>query len=441
MQVKEMSHKGLSHEFSITVPFAEVDKLVTEKLVEVGSKANIQGFRPGKAPQSVIKQRYGASVRAEVLEDMITDNTQKALTERKLKPAMQPHVELVNADEGKDLEFTVKLDVLPEIKLADFSKLSFEKPVVDVPEEKVFDTIRQAAKQMREPEVVSEKRGAKKGDVVVIDFDGTVDGERQPGMKAEKHQLELGTKSFIDTFEDQLVGLKVGDSKDVKVTFPKDYHAENLAGKAAVFAVKLHEIRQHKPLVFDDALAVELGFKTIDDLKKRIADDIGAEYAKAGRMVIKRKLLDKLSDTHKFEVPNSLLDAEFDGIWKQVLEGKARGEMPEEDKGKSDDELRKEYRNIADRRIRLGLVLAEVGVEQKITATPEEMRNAMIAEARRFPGQEQMVINYFTKTEGALERLRAPIIEEKTVDYILSKAKVTEKKVSVEELMKLGDEE
>ena len=436
-----MSHKGLSHEFSITVPFAEVDKLVTEKLVEVGSKANIQGFRPGKAPQSVIKQRYGASVRAEVLEDMITDNTQKALTERKLKPAMQPHVELVNADEGKDLEFTVKLDVLPEIKLADFSKLSFEKPVVDVPEEKVFDTIRQAAKQMREPEVVSEKRGAKKGDVVVIDFDGTVDGERQPGMKAEKHQLELGTKSFIDTFEDQLVGLKVGDSKDVKVTFPKDYHAENLAGKAAVFAVKLHEIRQHKPLVFDDALAVELGFKTIDDLKKRIADDIGAEYAKAGRMVIKRKLLDKLSDTHKFEVPNSLLDAEFDGIWKQVLEGKARGEMPEEDKGKSDDELRKEYRNIADRRIRLGLVLAEVGVEQKITATPEEMRNAMIAEARRFPGQEQMVINYFTKTEGALERLRAPIIEEKTVDYILSKAKVTEKKVSVEELMKLGDEE
>jgi trigger factor len=440
MQVQEIKNEGLKREISVKVPASEIQGLVTTRLEDIAKKAKIDGFRPGKAPLSLIRQRYGASVHAEVLDEAINDNVQKALDERKWRPAMQPKVDLVEMGEGKDLEFKVALEVLPEIKLGDFSKIKLERPVVEVPDTEVDDTILRAAKRFREPALVTEARAAKMGDVVVIDFDGSVNGDHKPGMKAEKHKLELGTKSFIDTFEEQIVGMKTGDEKDIKVTFPAEYHAKDLAGQKAVFAVKLHEIREHKEAKLDDELAKEMGFTAIADLKKHVKDDLAEDYAKGARAVMKRKLLDQLSDMHKFEVPPTLLDTEFDGIWKQVEQAKKTGELPEDDKKKSDDELKKEYRGIAERRIRLGLVLAEVGQEQKIQITPNEIRNAMMAEARRFPGQEQAVFNYYTKTEGAIDRLRAPILEEKTVDYIVSKAVVTDKPMKADELNKLAAE-
>ncbi|NTU77636.1 MAG: trigger factor, partial [Alphaproteobacteria bacterium] len=290
------------------------------------------------------------------------------------------------------------------------------------------------------PEAIAEKRAAKMGDIAVIDFDGTVDGVAHPGMKADDHRLELGSKSFIGTFEEQIVGMKVGDKKNVKVDFPADYHAANLAGKAAVFAVEMKELRAQKAVEMNAALAEELGFKTLEELRKRIAEEIGAEYARVSRSVLKRKLLDHLAETQKFPVPEGMIEGEFTEIWKQVQQEKAQGTLSKEDAKKSDDALRKEYREISERRIRLGLLLSDLAHKNKVEVSSPELRNAMIAEARRFPGQEKAVLEYFTKTPNAVDRLRAPILEEKVVDFILAQAKITEKKVSVDALMKLVEE-
>jgi len=278
------------------------------------------------------------------------------------------------------------------------------------------------------------------GEVLTIDFDGTVDGKSFPGMKSENYRLELGSKSFVDDFEEQLVGMKVGDKKDVKVKFPKDYHAENLAGKKAVFAVNVKELRVHKPVEMNDELAKEIGFPSLSDLRKRMSDDIGSNYSRISRSVMKRQLMDKLADEHDFPVPQGMVDAEFNSIWQQVEQDKAKGALSADEAKKSDEELRKEYRGIAERRVRLGLLLAEVSNVNKIDVSSNELRNAMIAEARRFPGQEKAVIDYYSKTEGALERLRAPILEEKVVDFILAQAKIKDKKISAEELMKLPED-
>jgi len=439
-QVKEVSKKGLQREFTVTVPKATVDGSLQSRLEAIGKTAKLPGFRPGKVPMDVLKKRYGTSARAEVLDETVSSVTEKALTERNLRPAAQPKIELVNFAEDKDLEFKLEVEVLPEVKPADFSKISLEKPVAEVTDKTVDEAIQRIAKNMREPEVVSEARAAKMGDVIVIDFDGTVNGERQPGMKAEGHKLELGSKSFIDTFEDQLVGSKVGDKKTIKVKFPDDYHATNLAGQKAEFAVEVKELRQPKPVEMNDELAKELGLPSIDKLRERVKDDLGSNYNDISRAVIKRQLMDKLAEAHDFEVPGGMLEREFNSIWQQVETGKARGQISKEDKGKNDEELRKEYRSIAERRVRLGLLLSEIAQKQKIILKPDELRNALTAEARRFPGQEKAVIDYYTQTEGAIDRLRMPLIEEKVVDHILSQAKVTEKKVSADELLKMPEE-
>ncbi len=440
MQVQEVSNEGLKREFTVKVPTATVEQMFLARLQEIAKTANIQGFRPGKAPLTIIKQRFGDNARAEVLEKTVADTTEKTLTERKLRPALQPKVELVSYGEDKDLEFKLAVELLPDITLMDFSKLSFERSVADVADTTIDEAIARAAKSMREPEVVKEKRAAKMGDILVIDFDGAVDGKAFPGMKAEDHKLELGSKSFIDTFEEQLVGSKVGDKKDITVKFPDDYHAAHLSGKTAVFAVAVKELRQPKPVEMNDELAKEIGFPSLADLRKRVADDIGADYNKVTRSVLKRQLMDALSAKHDFPVPMGMLDAEFNAIWRQVQQDKAKGELPEDEMKKSDDVLKAEYRAIAERRVRLGLLLADVAMRNKIEVGSNELRNAMIAEARRFPGQEKAVVEYYTQTEGALERLRAPLLEEKVVDFVLAQAKITDKKITSEELMKLPED-
>ena len=436
-QVKEISQEGLKREFTVTLPVADVEGRLTAQLEEIRKTAKHAGFRPGKMPMELVRQLYGDSARAEALDRAIAEATEKALSERKLRPAVQPKIELVSFAKDKDVEFKLAIEILPDVVPGDFSKIALERSVADVDDKAVDEAIGRVAKSIREPEAISEKRGAKMGDVVVLDFDGSVGGERQPGMKAEGHKLELGSKSFIDTFEDQLVGMKVGDNKTIKVTFPAEYHAANLAGKGAEFIVDIKEIRAHKPVEMNDELAKEIGFNSIDELRQRVRDDIGGNYGNISRAVVKRQLMDKLADMHKFPVPKTMLDAEFNSIWQQIEEAKKAGQLPEEDKKKSEDELRKEYMDIADRRIRLGLLLAEVAQSNKINVDPAELRNALMNEARRFPGQEKAVIDYYTQTQGALERIRAPLLEDKVVDFIIGKAKVTDKKISAEELLKL----
>ena len=440
-KVKALKNEGLKHEFSVTVPKADVDAQKDVRLEEIKKTAKMQGFRPGKVPLNVIKQHYGAQARSEALEKTVSSAIDTVLSEHKLRPSAQPKIEWVSTAEDKDVEFKLTVEVLPDVKIGDFSKIALERPVANVDAAKVDETIIKLTKRVRQPEALTSGRAAIMGDIVVIDYDGSVDGERHPGMKGANHALELGSKSFIDTFEEQLVGSNVGDKIKISVTFPKEYHAADLAGKKASFDVEVKELRQHKPVELNDALGKEMGFPGIDKLRERVSDDIGADYKRIGRAVIKRALMDKLAEAYSFEVPNGLLETEFGNIWKQVEEAKAKGELPEEDKKKSDAALRTEYRNIAERRIRLGLLLAEVATQNKIEVTSSELRNALMAEAKRFPGQEKAVFEYYTKTQGALERIRAPLLEEKVVDFIIVKANITEKKMSAEELLNLPEEE
>ncbi|MFA4846533.1 MAG: trigger factor [Patescibacteria group bacterium] len=438
--VKEEGKKGLARSFTITVPQDEVAAAMTRRLEEIAKKANIQGFRKGKAPLALIRQRFGAEAESEVLDRLINESVEKLLTEHSLRPAAQPKIELLTSGEGKDLSFKMDLEVLPAIVPMDFAKLSFTRQVADVSDKTVDEAVGRIAKSLRQPVAVTGARAAKMGDVVVLDFDGTVDGVAHPGMKAEGHKLELGSKSFIEGFEEQLVGLKVGDKKDVKVTFPKEYHAAHLAGKKAVFAIEIKGLLEHKAVEMNDELGKEVGFPSLAKLRERIADDIGNNYAQISRAVLKRELMDALAKAHKFELPETMTNAEFESIWQKVLKDKVEGRLDADDAKKSDDALKADYRDIAERRVRLGLLLAHVAEENKIEVTPVELRNAMMAEARRYPGKEQAVIDYYSKTRGAIEHLRAPILEEKVVDFILAKANVSEKKIDADALLKLPGE-
>ena len=440
VQVKEETNKGLTRAYAISVSEEAVQDAITKRLEAIGKKAKIQGFRPGKAPLDLIRQRFGADAMAEVIDKMISDEAEKVLRDKKLRPAVQPKVDDIKAGEGKGLSFKMNVEILPEIEAMDFSKLSFEKQVADVKDKTVDEAIERISKSMRQAVAIEEKRAAKMGDVAVIDFDGTVDGVAHPGMKGENHNLELGSKSFIEGFEEQVAGMKVGGKKDVKVTFPKDYHAANLSGKDAVFAVTLKEIRAHKPAELNDELAKEIGFPSMEKLRERITADIANNYAQISRVVLKRELMDELAKKHKFELPASMVEAEFNNIWAQVQKEKAEGKLDADEAKKSEKDLRSEYHEIAERRVRLGLLLAHVAEANKIEVLPNELQGALMAEARRYPGQEKAVVEYYTKTRGAVEQLRAPILEEKVVDFIISKTKVTEKKIDAEKLMKLPEE-
>jgi trigger factor len=438
--VEETVNKGLKREFKIKVTKQDVNKKLAARLEEIGRTVKLQGFRPGKVPMAVLEQRFAAGARGEVVDETVSEAAQKTLNDRNLRPAMEPQIELISFGADKDLEFKLAVEVLPEIVPGDFGKIALERFSADVSDKTIEEAVGRIAKSVREPELVTDKRGARTGDVLVIDFDGTIDGEARDGMKGEDHRLELGSKSFIDNFEDQLVGSKTGDKKTIKVTFPADYHAPELAGKKAEFAVTVKELRAHKAATLDDALAKEFGLADAAALRQRIADDIGADYGRISRAVIKRQLLDKLADMHNFELPAGMAEAEFAGIWKQVEDGKKKGQLPPEEAKKSDEQLKKDYRAIAERRLRLGLLLAEVARRNKIEVAAPDLRNAMIAEAQRFPGQEKAVLDYYTQTKGAIERLRAPLLEEKVIDHILAQAKVTERKVPADELVKMPEE-
>ena len=439
VQVKEGKSKGLQHSLEISVPEEVVQSSITKRLQEIAKKAKIQGFRPGKAPLDLIRQRFGAEAEGDVIDRLINDTVEKEMTARKLRPAMQPKVEAIKFGEGKGLSFTLEVEVLPEVELMDFAKISLEKQVADVADKTVDEAVQRIARSMRKAEAISGKRAAKKGDVAVIDYDGTVDGVAHPGMKGDDHQLELGSNSFIEGFEEQVIGMKAGDKKDVNVTFPAEYHAAHLSGKAAVFAVTLKEIREHKPVEMNDELAKEIGFPSLEKLRERIQTDISNNYAQISRTVLKRELMDELAKKHKFELPVSMVETEFNNIWAQVQKEKAAGKLDAEEAKKSEKDLKTEYHDIAERRVRLGLLLANVAETNKIEVLPNELRNAMMAEARRYPGQEKAVFEFYTKTRGAIEQLRAPILEEKVVDFILEKAKVSEKKIDSEKLLKLPE--
>ncbi len=450
LQVQETKSEGLRREFKIAVPAKEIEARIGDRLGDIARTAHLPGFRPGKAPLAVLKKKYGEAVRGEVLERALNDTTRQAMADRGLRPATQPSVEVLAFGEGKDLEYTLALDVMPEIKPMDFSALSLERLVVPVDEDKVTETLKRIAESRKATKPAPASHAAAKGDVVVVDFVGRVDGTEFPGGKADGYSLELGSGSFIPGFEDQLIGAKAGAEVAVKVAFPKDYGAAELAGKDAEFAVTVKDVQIAEAAAVDDVLAKAVGMTDLETLKSRIREEQGREHKELSRLRLKRTLLDALHEAHDFEVPDTLVENEFQAIWSQFedqrkreAEGKGGDAVAqtEAEKSKTDDEHKEDFRAIAERRVRLGLLLAEIGRINNIQVAQDDINRALTQQAQRFPGQEQAVIEYFRKSPEAMQSLVGPILEEKVVDFIIELAKIKDKTVTLDALLKTDDDD
>lgn len=436
MQITAKEKTGLVYPFTVTVTADEIEAQREVELQAIGKKAKVQGFRPGKVPMAELKRRYGKNVTGDVIESTVNKAARQVVEENKLRPVLQPDVKITSYDEGKDLVFDIEVEVLPEVPAVDFGKISVDEYSYELPEAEVEEGLARLAKSRQHTH--AHEGAAALGHVVKIDFLGKKDGVPFKGGEGKGFQLELGSGQFIPGFEEQLVGLSAGDEKTVNVTFPKEYHSADLAGAAATFDVKVHEVlRLHAPDV-DDKLAVSLGFTDLDGLKAAVREQIDQSYKAAARNKAKKQLFDALDEAVQFTVPQSMLKLEHESIMKQVETAKMAGDP--ELKDKSDEQIKEEYEAISERRVRLGILLSDIARVNNLQITREEISAAVMNQARNYPGQEDKVFEFYRKNPRQIEELRGPILEEKAVDFLLSKVTRTPKTVTVEELMKEDDE-
>ncbi len=448
MQVTETLNEGLKRELNIVVGAAELGSKLDAKLEELKTTVQIRGFRPGKVPVAHIRKLYGQQAMAEIIETSVGDSTQKALEERNEKPAYQPEVAIVDEEKmptvlagDADLEFSMVFEVVPEIEDIDFSKLKFEKMVAEVTDDAVDEALKTIADQNKEFVPKEEGASVEIGDQVTIDFVGTVDGEAFDGGTAEGVPLEIGSNQFIPGFEEQLIGAKTGDDKTLKVTFPEDYPQAALAGKDAEFAVKVHVIGSGGVGDIDDGLAQRLGMESLEALKEAIRGQAQGDFENASGTRLKRAVLDELDNIVKFNLPEKMVDQEFEGIWSQVMHDIEHHGKTFEDEGTTEEDARKEYREIAERRIKLGLLLGKVGEQAGVQISDEEVQAALIERVRQYPGKEKEIYDFYRNKPEAMLELRGPIFEQKVVGHIVSEAEITEKTVSREELFADPDAE
>ncbi|MDI4663635.1 trigger factor [Xanthobacter autotrophicus] len=442
MQVTETGADGLKRAFRVVVSAADLDAKADAKLAELKGQVKLNGFRPGKVPVAHLKRVYGKTVMSEVIEQTVNETNGKIVEEHGFKLALQPKVKAPEEDPqfqglldgGRDLAYDLEIEILPKIELGNFKDISVEKLVVEVSDAEVDETIQRIADANRP---FSTKEGAaENGDRLTIDFTGYVDGEKFPGGEGQDIDVLLGSKGFIPGFEEQLVGATAGESRTLSVTFPEGYAAKELAGKAATFEVTVKSVDAPGAVALDDEFAKTLGQESLEKLKETVRGRIAQEHAGAARQKVKRALLDALDATHRFAVPEGLVDQEFFGVWSRVQEDLAAQNRTFADEGTSEEEARADYRRIAERRVRLGLVLAEIGERNNIQVSDDEVTRAVVERARQFPGQEQQVWEYYRRNPEALASVRAPLFEEKVVDFLLELANVTEKTVTKEELYK-----
>jgi trigger factor len=433
MQVTETSADGLKREFKVVIPAQQFHERIESRLRDRQRSMRLPGFRPGKVPMTLVAKHWRQQVLGEELERTIGDSSAQVVSERGLRPAGQPKIEITAFQDGSDLEYSMAVELLPEIEPVDFANLELTRTVVEVPEEEVEKAVERLAKDQAKSEPVTEERAAMADEVVVIDFVGRIDGTEFAGGKAEDYHLRLGANMLIPGFEDQLIGVKAGEKREVNVSFPVDYPRKELAGRPAVFEVTVKELRRLVPAAIDDELARGVGLEDLAALRQRLREQIEREYASASRAQVKRQLLDKLAESHDFEMPPGLVDAEFQAIWGQIEADHKKGLIDPEDKDKTEEQLKSEYRAIATRRVKLGLLLSEVGRRAQVEVKQDEISRAVMDDARRYPGQERRVVEYYQNHPEALAQIRAPLYEDKVVDYILETAKVAERKVSPEE--------
>jgi trigger factor len=443
MMVTETLSEGLKRAYTVVVPASDIEGKRTAKLTQIGKTLRLPGFRPGKVPMPLVRQRYGTAVMAEVVEESVNEATRQVLSDRGLRPAMQPKVDLVSAETSqaasKDLEFKVELELLPEITLPDFAALSLVRLKVDVTPEMIDRLLSDIAGRQRTFEDIEEIRPAVEGDTLQIDFLGKIDGTPFPGGSAEDVDAQVGGAGFITGFTEQLVGLSPGESRTIDVTFPEDYQTKDLAGKAAQFDITAKKLRREVVPAVDDALATKLGFEDLEKLRDAAAAQMRRDYDQQARLRLKRQLLDALAGAVSYSVPEAMVASEFAQIWSRLEADRSQGKLDPEDREKDEETLRTEYRSIAERRVRLGLLLAEIGRVHTITVGTDELSRAMRMEAGRYQGQEAQVLEFFRKTPAAVESLRAPIFEDKVVDFVIELAQVEERLVSPEELAREVD--
>jgi trigger factor len=445
MQVVEKSAEGLSRVWGVTIPAQDLADKLEARIAEITPTLRIKGFRPGKVPTAHVRRLYGKGLMSEVLEQTLSETTQKVLDENKVRAASEPDLkpdgDLAEVLDGKaDLAYEIAVDVMPEFEPVDLTKLSLTRPVYEPTDKEVDEALGELAKQNRTYEPKTGKTvKAKDGDMVVIDFVGRIDGEPFEGGSATDVELVLGSGQFIPGFEEQLTGAKPDSELTVKVTFPADYQVDALKGKDAEFETKVKEVKAAVDAAADDALAERLGVENLEKLKELLKANLQQQYASATRFKLKRALLDQLDEKHDFPLPPKMVEAEFAAIWNQVQQDKANGSLPEDDAAKTDEQLEAEYRKIAERRVRLGLVLAEIGRANNVQVTDQELGEAMRQEALRYGAQAQQIFDLLRQNQNAQAQLRAPLFEDKVVDLIVEKAKVKDKKVSKDELLKEED--
>jgi trigger factor len=447
MQVTETLSQGLKREFKVVLPATELEERLNSELSTLKDRVRINGFRPGKVPVGHLRRVYGRSVMADVLQNAVNEANRKIVEDNDLKLAHEPQVqfpenqeEVEKAMDAKgDLAFTVALEVLPVFELADLTDVSVKKPVAEVTDAEITESLERMAKQNRSFE--PKDGAAADGDRVVVDFVGRIDGTEFEGGNGQDIRVELGSNTFIPGFEDQLLGLKAGDTKLVKVTFPVNYMAAHLAGKDAEFDVTVKEVEAPGALAIDDEMAKGFGMESLDKLKDAIRDAIKRDFDAQSRRKVKKDLLDALDAKYSFELPPTLVEQEFAAVWSQVMGDMKSNNRTFEDEGTTEDEAKAEYRKIAERRVRLGLVLAQIGEKSDIKISDDEVTQALIERVRQYPGQERQVWEFYQKNPQALAEIRAPLFEEKVVDQILSQVKVDEETVSKEALFSDEDAE
>jgi len=440
MNVTETNADGLRRELKVVVGADELQKRLSSRLEELKGKARIKGFRPGRVPKAHLRKIYGRSVMAEVVQQAIAETSREAISQREERPAFQPNVgmpedeaeiEKILAGSG-DLAYTLSFEVLPKVEVMDLSTLALERPVTAVSDEDIDKSIDKILGT--NPNFKPKTGAAKSGDRVTIDFVGKLDGEPFEGGTAQDAPIVLGAGGFIPGFEDGLTGAKAGEDRVVDATFPDAYPEAHLAGKPVKFEVTVKEVAEPEIPTLDDEFAKSLGVESVDQLREAVKGRMEEDRAMASRLKVKRALLDSLNESHSFDLPPTLVDNEFNAIWDQINKDLEQSKKTFEDEGTTEDKAREEYRGIAARRVRLGLLLSEIGATNEISVSDEELNKALLERIRQFPGQEREVYDYYRKTPEALAEIRAPLYEDKVVDYILELAKVTDTPVSVEEL-------
>jgi trigger factor len=442
MQATQTLSEGLKREFKVVVPAAELETKLTGELTGLKDRVRINGFRPGKVPLTHLRRLYGRAVMADVLQNTVNEVNRKIVEEHSLKLANEPQVKL-SEDQGEveavmnakaDLAYTVELEVLPVFQLRDLSDITVTRETAEIAEAEVDEALARMARQNRGFNPKGEGEAAATGDRLTIDFVGTIDGEAFEGGSSEGVQVEIGSSNFIPGFEEQLVGAKAGDNKTVTATFPAEYPAQHLAGKTASFDVTVKEVAAPAEVTVDDDFAKGFGMESLDKLKEAVRATIERDFTAQSRRKVKKALLDALDEKYDFDLPPSLVEQEFAGIWGQVETDMKQAGRSFADEDTTEEDARAEYRKIAERRVRLGLVLAEVGEQANIKVADDEVTQAVVERARQFPGQEKLVWDYYRKNPQALAEVRAPLFEEKVVDHVLSQVKVEDKVVSKEAL-------